>query len=784
MSRLRLVSLAILGLAACGNVQSTNLPDAAPGPTDAPPPDAADGMMTLRIVRGGAGAGTITSNPAGIDCGATCTGSFPAGTLVTLTASPSNGSEFIGWGGACAGTLTSCSITLNASNAVNTEFRLKNYTVTVAVDGNGAGSVTSSPTGISCPGMCAMSVPYGTQVTLSGAQSGVSTFLGWAGGGCTGTAGCAFVVTGDTLVHASFALNYTLVVTETGSGAGTVTSNPAGINCGTDCNETYNAGTSVTLTASASADSVFTGWSGGGCSGTSTCTVTLNAAAMVTANFDLKQYTLTVATDGSTGTGTVASNPAGIACPTDCTESYASGTSVTLTPTASNGSTFSGWSGDCSGTGACVVAMTQARSVTARFALNAYALTVTENGTGTGTVTASPEGILCPGDCTVQYLFNTSVTLTATPTFGATFGGWGGACAGASTTCVVTMTQAQSVTASFTAHGNLMFVTSTTYTGNLGGLAGADAACQARANAAGRPGTYKAWLSTATVNANSRFGSASGWVRPDGKPFANTVADVGNGKIFYPPEFDEFGNNAGDVAGMTNTMIGGVAGGVQGPNSDSDCEGFTSTTPDTSGGFTAASSWMFEINTFMSCSSGGRLFCFGVDSTATVTLPAPPTNARRAFQRIWGPGGGIAAADTACQSEATAAGLSGTYKALLATVGASALSRFNLMAGPWVRVDNAVILPTAQAWSTATEFDTGLNLSADGQTYFGNVGAWSGAIGMTAAGTVTSTCNNWTDTTATAYVGGTGTAVVSRLFANIPAQCNITDGLLITCLQE
>src|SRR5678815_3980623 len=88
--------------------------------------------------------------------------------------------------------------------------------------------------------------------------------------------------------------------------------------------------------------------------------------------------------------------------------SYASGTSVTLTPTASTGSSFSGWSGACSGTGACVVAMTQAQSVTASFTLNPNTLTVTVNGTGTGSVASNPAGIACPTDCTESYASGTS----------------------------------------------------------------------------------------------------------------------------------------------------------------------------------------------------------------------------------------------------------------------------------------------------------------------------------------------------------------------------------------
>lgn len=79
--------------------------------------------------------------------------------------------------------------------------------------------------------------------------------------------------------------NFTLTVTEAGSGAGTVTSSPAGIACGSVCAQAYPSGTIVTLSASASSGSKFAGWSGGVCSGTGTCVVTMSAAKVVTATF-------------------------------------------------------------------------------------------------------------------------------------------------------------------------------------------------------------------------------------------------------------------------------------------------------------------------------------------------------------------------------------------------------------------------------------------------------------------------------------------------------------------
>ncbi len=81
----------------------------------------------------------------------------------------------------------------------------------------------------------------------------------------------------------------TLHVTKSGTGNGTVTSNPPGINCGSECKANFADGTIVTLTASADAASTFTGWSGGGCSGTDPCTITLNSNTTIEASFALSE---------------------------------------------------------------------------------------------------------------------------------------------------------------------------------------------------------------------------------------------------------------------------------------------------------------------------------------------------------------------------------------------------------------------------------------------------------------------------------------------------------------
>jgi hypothetical protein len=99
-----------------------------------------------------------------------------------------------------------------------------------------------------------------------------------------------FTANGDTLSRtvtgsATALAGATLVVARSGTGTGTVTSTPAGITCGSDCTETLVAGTSLTLAAAAASGSTFSGWSGGGCSGTATCIMTVSADTTVTATF-------------------------------------------------------------------------------------------------------------------------------------------------------------------------------------------------------------------------------------------------------------------------------------------------------------------------------------------------------------------------------------------------------------------------------------------------------------------------------------------------------------------
>lgn len=335
----------------------------------------------------------------------------------------------------------------------------------------------------------------------------------------------------------------TITVSVTGDGA--VTSSPAGLDCGTACSATFELGTAVTLTATADARARFVRWSGA-CAGSGACTVTAGTGGAVAAEFtaacsdectagatacdaageracrDVDDdpclewapaeacaageacvgpvcapvATLTVSRAGP-GSGTVSSTPGGIDCGADCAEAYPVGTMVTLTATPAADAAFAGWSGACTGRGACVVTLAAAAMVTATFSgactdecavgttmcagagaevtcgdfdldpcrewstpvacapaelcggdACAVAHTLTVARTGPGLVTSTPAGVDCGLDCSERYVAGTTVTLMASTPGGGTFLGWGPPCSGTGA-CAVTVGADTTVSASF-----------------------------------------------------------------------------------------------------------------------------------------------------------------------------------------------------------------------------------------------------------------------------------------------------------------------------------------------
>ncbi len=351
-------------------------------------------------------------------------------------------------------TTTTCGAGIvNAAAAVSAAQALNSYTLTVNKSGTGSGTVSSTPPGINCGTSCSYAFPVNTSVTLSAISDSGSGFSGWSGAGCSGTGTCVVNMSSAQSVTATFNLsgNQTLTVNLSGSGVGSVSSNPTGIDCGATCSYGFPLNSSVILTANPTVPSTFGGWSGGGCSGTSTCTISMTSAISVTATFNPPpNQTLTVTKSG-TGSGTIMSNPLGINCGATCNFAFPYNTNVILTAQATAPSTFDGWSGaGCSGTGICSVSMTSSQSVVATFNLPAtQTLTVNKSGTGSGTVTSSPSGINCGATCSTNFPTNSSVILTARSSALSIFNGWsGGGCSGTGT-CTVSMTSAQSVTATF-----------------------------------------------------------------------------------------------------------------------------------------------------------------------------------------------------------------------------------------------------------------------------------------------------------------------------------------------
>lgn len=251
------------------------------------------------------------------------------------------------------------------------------FTLTVSTLGPVSSAVVvSSPAGISCPGTCAAAFVANSTVTLTETPASTATFVGWSAPvDCSNNfRTCKVLMSGNKSVSARF--NPTLSVSLFGNGGGVVTDSSGSINCGItgSCakggaiKQSYFPGSVVVLAASATANSTFYGWSGGGCSGISTCAVTMNGSKVVIATFTSSGPFLIKVSTGGSGVGVITSSPSGINCGsthTICTASFADNTTITLTATAFSSSTFKGWSNaGCASTGTCVITSSSAQQST------------------------------------------------------------------------------------------------------------------------------------------------------------------------------------------------------------------------------------------------------------------------------------------------------------------------------------------------------------------------------------------------------------------------------------
>ena len=421
--------------------------------------------LTVTLTGAGAGGGTVTSSPIGIDCPAECSALYPTGQVVTLTAVAGPGTLFDKWTGCTSVSGANCSVAMTAARNVSASFVVA-AGLDVSRPGNGAGVVTGP--GISCgPGSatdCTQAYPLGTPVILNATVPIGTIFEGW-GGDCAlrrTNSSCTLTMSDNRSVTALFTqTRHTLkVVSRTNGRVVDLDSLPDPIDCGdtgADCEATLDYGTKVRLQASPIAGSKFVSWAGCTSVVGIICSLTLTANRTVTPTYrDITSVGLT-----KTGQGTVTSAPGGISCGPACATAafeFARGTRVTLTPTPVTGWDFVGWSGDpaCPGrlcsfnaSSATPVAVSASFSIQ----LKRLSVTVVGNGSVTGTGSVTGPGFVCATDttpCVELFPYGNIETLTPLAAPGFKFTGWSQDCTGTSPiTCKPTMTANHSVTATF-----------------------------------------------------------------------------------------------------------------------------------------------------------------------------------------------------------------------------------------------------------------------------------------------------------------------------------------------
>ncbi|MDR2592810.1 MAG: InlB B-repeat-containing protein [Chitinispirillales bacterium] len=329
---------------------------------------------------------------------------YTYGEQVTVTATPATASgdnyyAFNGWTGALESNSNVVTITMDNDKALTANFiggTVPYYTLATTTNPSDIGAAISrNPNNASYRENQTVTV---TAPTVNG-----YTFTGWSGDATGTTNPLTVTVKEDMTLMANYRqLDYTLNVARYPTNGGSVSPNT----------NTYTYNQTATITATSANCYKFIGWSGDTSGMTNPIMIKMNSNKSLTANFELRTYTLEVGKN--INGGEVISNPN--------KDAYTCGEQVTVTARAADGYTFTGWSGALTSQEATVtITMDGDKQLKANFKQDQYTLTTSVSSSGSGTISRTPTST----DQT-KYTWGTTVTVTATPSGCYTFTGWSG----------------------------------------------------------------------------------------------------------------------------------------------------------------------------------------------------------------------------------------------------------------------------------------------------------------------------------------------------------------------
>jgi uncharacterized repeat protein (TIGR02543 family) len=299
-----------------------------------------------------AGSGTVTLSPAG--------GTYASGSSVQLTANPAVGYVFSSFSGDLASASNPGTLVVNGNKSVTANFTPTLCTLTTSV--TGSGSITLSPTASGNAYVC------GTQVQVTAVPGSGYSFGNFSGALTGNTNPQTLTVNTSTSVSATFTAGTSCTLSTSTTGSGTIAVSPSGT--------VFSCGTSLTITATPAQYYSLTGFSGAITGTTNPQTFVINANSTVAAAFSQTSFPIKTTI---VGPGTVSASPS------DSGSGYAPGTQVTLTATPTAGASFTGFSGDLTGTtNPQTITVNATKNVTANFLAATITVDASSHGVSKG----------------------------------------------------------------------------------------------------------------------------------------------------------------------------------------------------------------------------------------------------------------------------------------------------------------------------------------------------------------------------------------------------------------